>query len=157
MHPLLAERRGLSMYVGGWLVIAAGLVALVMRLEPRPPGDAVLLVAPLALVYAFICLSAWWVCRAIPLGRTSAERLAVFVVGASLQAGAAWTAIGAGWAWFLRARFGVPAGADDRWFLFAVGVVLYLVSIAFHYAWMALAGVRAAERRLLGSRVAARG
>src|SRR5262245_35405660 len=101
MHPLLAGRLRLTLYIGAWLGIAALLSALLVRLEPRPFEEAVLFVGPLTLLFGFICLSAWWVCRAVPLGATSTNRLAVYVLGAALQAAAVWTGLGMLWAAFL--------------------------------------------------------
>ena len=68
MHPLLAGRIRIVLYLVLWAGIGALLTGLFVLLTPRPVAHAALFAGPLALVYAFACLSAWWVCRSRPLG-----------------------------------------------------------------------------------------
>ncbi len=42
--------------------------------RPRPFGALALFLLPLLVLYAFACLSAWWVCRAHPLASTPPAR-----------------------------------------------------------------------------------
>ena len=65
MHPILGERRRLLIYLFVWQ-----LLGLLLTLGLRE--DASWLVAaafflPLSTVYAFVCLTAWYVCRAFPI------------------------------------------------------------------------------------------
>ena len=95
MHPILANRRHLALYLMAWLpVIALLTVAMVMT----GWGDwmqSLLLTFPMVVVYAFLCLSAWYPCRAMPLGGERAEmtlvtHLASAVLSALLWVGMAW-------------------------------------------------------------------
>src|SRR6266545_1559516 len=160
MHPLLAGRLRLALYLALWLGIGLMLAALLSLLQPRPLAQTLAFAAPLTLVYAFVCLSAWWVCRSHPLGTTPPARVAAGLAGAALQAGALWVAMGAGWAFVLsRLAHAAPDRAGlvrDLVVLFVAGLVLYAQSIALHYMLLAIESARTAERRVLESQVSAR-
>ena len=66
MHPILTRPDRLASYLGAWLAIGA-LLAGVLSRQGLTLSEAAVLVLPLYVVYAFICLSAWYVCRAVPL------------------------------------------------------------------------------------------
>ncbi len=61
MHPILARAERLAAYLTAWLVVALLLGAVLTRQE-TPWVAALLLLLPICLVYAFVCLSAWYVC-----------------------------------------------------------------------------------------------
>ncbi len=161
MHPLFRTRLRLALYLLGWAGICALLTALLGGLGARESaGAALAFAAPLTLVYAFICLSAWWVCRAHPIERTSALRLLGAGGGAAIQASLAWVVIAAAWDVFLRRRFGLGPGTEglaaDLVLVWVAGVVLYLQSLVGHYFVLAFENAREAERRLLQTQVTAR-
>jgi hypothetical protein len=160
MHPLLQGRLRLALYLAVWIGVVAVLAAQLVNPPSRPLAHVLAFVGPLTLVYAFICLSAWWVCRSQPLVRTPPLRLALNLLGASVQASGVWVGLGALWALTLSrvAHIGPDRAGlvRDLVLLFAVGVALYLQSIAGHYVLLAFEAARAAERRLFESQVSAR-
>jgi len=160
VHPLLDGRLRVVLYLLLWAGAGALLTALFVRLEPRPVSHALLFVGPLTLVYAFVCLSALWVCRSNPVGAGSPWRLGALLAGAALQSAAAWTALAAGWAALLRTRAGIGPDREgivrELTVLFVLGFVLYAQSIVSHYLVLAFEAKRVTERRLLESSVAAR-
>lgn len=160
MHPLLAGRMRPTFYFALWLGTGAALAALLVLLEPRPIWHAAAFLGPLTAIYASVCLSAWYVCRAHPLGTTSGTRLIGGLAGAALQASAVWVGLGALWAVVLSRLAGIgPDRAGilrDLGVLFVAGVILYGQSIAVHYVLLAFESAREAERRVLESQVSAR-
>ncbi|HYM81265.1 MAG TPA: histidine kinase [Candidatus Limnocylindria bacterium] len=159
MHPLLAGRLRPALYLGVWLGIGTMLTSLMMLLEPRPLRDAVTFAGPLVLTYAFVCLSAWWVCRAHPLGTTPPLRLLASLLGAALLASAVWVGAGALWAILLERTAVDPGRAGvlrDLGLLFTAGIILYAESIVIHYFLLAFESARTAERRAFESQVSAR-
>jgi two-component system, LytTR family, sensor histidine kinase AlgZ len=160
MHPLLAGRLRTTLYFALWLGMGVALSALLVLLEPRPIGQVVLFLGPLTAIYASVCLSAWYVCRAHPLATTPSTRLFVDLGGAALQASALWVALGGLWALALSRLFGIgPDRAGmlrDLTVLFVAGLILYAQSIAVHYVLLAFESAREAERRILESQVTAR-
>ena len=160
MHPLFTGRLRPTLYFALWLGMGVALAALLVLLQPRPLSHAVAFVGPLTAIYASVCLSAWYVCRAHPIGTTPAPRLIIAVAGAALQASAVWVGLGALWALALGRITGVvPDRAGmmrDLSVLFVAGVILYAQSSAVHYVLLAFESSRAAERRVLESQVTAR-
>ena len=67
MHPVLANRRRLALYLFTWLLLAVLLALLVMEPGRRGIPAAVLLTLPPTIVYAFMCLAAWYPVRAMPM------------------------------------------------------------------------------------------
>ena len=158
MHPLLGRPARLL----GYLALGAGagllLSALLRLVTPRPWADALAFAVPLAIVYAFALLSAWWVCRANPIA--AGPRSALAQIGASVQVAMVWAIAGGLWAATLTqwAHMGPDrAGVlRDLGVLVAVGVPAYLVSAALHYLLLAFEASHRAERTALQSQVAAR-
>ena len=66
MHPILTRPERLALYLGAWVVVGI-LIAGVLNRQGLTFAEALVLVLPLFLAYSFVCLSAWYVCRAVPL------------------------------------------------------------------------------------------
>lgn len=169
MHPLLARPRNLVAYLALWLLVAVGLAGLMQMLAPAslgaallpaPFGAALAFTAPLCLVYAFVALSAYYLCRSQPLAQRRWP-VAIAVFGAaSLISGGAWLALGLMWngVWRL-ADGGAPLVAMNArsWALFyAAGCGLYLLSLLAHDVLVAFETVRETSAREAESRVLAR-
>src|SRR5262249_24318398 len=151
MHPILARKGRLLPYLAASIPLAAVLTALLARPTAYSVGEAASLAFPLALVFAFLGLSASYPCRSLPLARGRVAILAVSHTTAALVTSAAWVALGAG---IVRLLALVPdfAGIADGYAaqllpLFAVGVLLYLLSVALHYVLLSFEAAREAERR----------
>jgi sensor histidine kinase YesM len=160
MHPLLLGRRRLLLFAIACIDIAVLLALLLRVFEPRPFGHAILFTLPFTLLYGFVCLSAWWVCRSAPIATTPLMRLLVVQGGATLQAAAVGVGVAAVWAVCLTRVFGIgPDRAGILRDLLVMGVVallIYPVSIVIHYLMLAYERAREAERNALESQVAAR-
>src|SRR5262245_21945310 len=94
MHPILGNRTRLAVYIAAWALLGLLFSVVAPGGEPRSFARAASSTVPLALVYGFICLSAWWVCRAAPLARTSAHGIAMVVGGAAILASLFWAGVG---------------------------------------------------------------
>ena len=160
MHPILAHRRHLALYFVAWLPVIA---LLTLALVLTGWGDwvqSLLFIFPLTVVYAFLCLSAWYPCRAMPLSDERAEMALVTHTAAAAISAALWVAM----AWVLAEGFQrstLYAGKADltnehTGIIFIAGILLYLLSVAIHYLFVAADASRAAERRAFEAEVAAR-
>ena len=142
-----------ALYFAGWIGIGALLAAVLGALTPRPIGQTILFIAPLALFYAFACLSAWYVSRATPLRTSSLFRvLASSGLAASIASGL-WLGLARAWVAVLSTT-ATFAPAADRYGqqmppVFAIGVLLFLLALAVHYVLIAFETTRQAERRQL--------
>ncbi len=151
MHPILAQRERILIYLAGWLILGLLLSALVAMPGEVEWVSTLVFVIPLTVVYAFICLSAWYLCRAFPLERTSlSQMLLVYLVASSLSSSFL-VMLGLGVQWILTqvppvAALGPPAAIDARLF-FGIGAVLFLLAVAIHYLIITFEESRSAERR----------
>ena len=161
MHPLLSRPSRLLLYIAVWVVFGGCVAAGLAYFQSRPLPGALVTAVPLSVFYGFVCLSAWWVCRANPLGAgTPAMRAVSVQLGAAVQAAAVGVAATTLWEVFLARRDVITlTRADiirDRVLFFAPGAFEYLVSAVGHYLYLAFEASRAAERRALEAQVTAR-
>lgn len=160
MNPILVRGDRLAWYLGGW-VITGGLLASAMAGQGHVAwAPALAIIVPLCVVYGFVCLSAWYVCRSTPLRTSGALAILVNIGGAAIVASGFWLLVGRGIAG-LAARIPALAAAADLYarsslLLFTVGILLYLLAAAVHYAALAVEESRAAERRALELQILAR-
>ena len=152
MHPILGRIDRLAAYLLVWLGAGALAAGLFTRFG-LGWLEALALLTPLFLVYGFVCLSAWYVSRAAPLTASSGPRVLGSSILAAMFASGLWLALAQAWiaALSLTAAF---APAADRYarqlpFLFAIGVLLFLLALAVHYLLLAYEAAREAERRQL--------
>ncbi len=168
MHPFLHRRGWFRLYLAAWAPLAL-LVAALLALAGLPPLEALAVGLPLVLVYSQIGLSAWYVCRALPLrfesgtggeGWEEALRPVVTLGAAAAVSSGLWVLLGRAWAGAL-ALTGSLSGAVGRYqeavpLIFGLGVVLYLLAAAGHYLALAWEASRLAERRQMELTVLAR-
>ena len=151
MHPILGRVDRLAVYLAVWLTVCAFVAGVFTRFG-LSWTEALALLVPLFLVYAFVCLSAWYVSRATPL-KGSVLRVMVSSVLAAAFAGGLWLGLTQAWIAALGATAAF-APAANRYagqlpFLYTLGVLLFLLSLAVHYVLIALETAREAERRQL--------
>jgi len=163
VHPLLARPVRLLLVVATAALSGVPLAWLLRVLEPRPWAAALAFAVPLQIIYGFIVLSAWWVCRRHPIGAGAGEpqgKAVAAQVAAALQATSVWTALATFWAvaldHWLYSGLTRAAMLRDLGVLFVAGIPLYLSSAAAHYLYMAIEASHTAERRILETQVGAR-
>lgn len=152
MHPLLADRKRLALYLLAWLLLAILLALLVMEPGRVSLRDAVLFTLPPTLVYAFICIAAWFPARALPLTAARAWSLLVAHGLGALMWSGVWLLLFRASQYLLRIDV---IGAQAPLFI-VTGALLYLLSVAFHYLLIAIEDARRLEMREMRVRVLAR-
>jgi two-component system, LytTR family, sensor histidine kinase AlgZ len=159
MHPLLARPRQLGLYLLAWVPMAA----LLMHSLSGPDvslTEAAAITFPLCLVYAFVCLAAWYPCKATPIEHSKFTRLFLTHLSVAVVVAALWNALAKSLAVGLAHHAGMT-GLDQRLekhfsVLWASGILLYLLSVQFHYVLLAEQNAREAQARALEARVLAR-
>lgn len=153
MHPVLFDRKRLALYLLLWGLIATLLALLVLEPGGSTVADAVLLTLPPTLIYAFVCLAAWYPVRAMPL-RTAriGPMLATHFFGALVLSGA-WLILFRGWALVLAESEIVTARTPV---LLVTGALLYLLAVAAHYLLIAVEDAHRIERRAMEVEMLAR-
>jgi hypothetical protein len=160
MHPILADARKLLWYVLAWLLAGVGIAALLRLTEQAEWTGALWFALPICLVWAFVALSSYYVCRSLPYSQRSWPVALGLFGGASLLSALAW--LGLGEAWDSMGRLvshdrPFVAMTSAGWVMyFAAGFLLYLLSLLAHDVLVAFESVQAAARREAESRVLAR-
>src|SRR6202167_4486940 len=140
MHPLLTRPRQLGLYLLAWLPFA-GILVYLLHGGGLGLGEATALTVPLCLEYAFVCLAAWYPCRATPLEKSGFAKLLLTHLTAAVLLSTLWVrlieelAIG-----FM--RWPSFAGLEQRLerfipLLWVTGILLYVLSVTFHYVLLA--------------------
>jgi hypothetical protein len=160
MHPILGRLRNLGFYLLAWIPVAGMLVHSLSRPGGLSWPEAIAVTVPLCLVYAFVCLAAWYPCRATPLEKSSFTRLVLTHLTAAVVVSALWTALAKALAIALAHQAGF-VGLDQRLdkqfsVLWATGVLLWFLSVTFHYVLLAEQAAREAQERALEARILAR-
>jgi two-component system sensor histidine kinase AlgZ len=160
MHPLLTRPRQLGLYLLAWIPLAGILVFLLTGPGALSWGEAAALTVPACLAYAFVCLAAWYPCRATPLEKSGFIKLLLTHLTAAVLLSTLWVhlikelAIGL-------TRWQSFAGLEQRLerfipLLWVSGILLYVLSVTFHYVLLAEQASREAQERALQARVLAR-
>ncbi|MDH4070843.1 MAG: histidine kinase [Ignavibacteria bacterium] len=160
MHPILFQRERLFLYLGAWMVIAGILAGLTVKSGTLNWGEAVLLTIPMCLVYAFICLTSFYLCRAFSLRTTGYARLFLIYIVASLLSSALWIGATRGWSFILGQSVGFPelTGQNENviHIFFLNGILLFLLTVFMHYLMIAVEESRSREKQALEQSVLAR-
>jgi hypothetical protein len=160
MHPILFYKERLGLYLSVWLIIAGLLAGLVAVSGTFTWGESFVLSVPMALVYAFMCLASFYLCRAFPLrGAAFLQLLGVYSIAAFLSS-SLWMMFGRAWVALLSRLVLLPTldGPNENvaHLFFWSGILLFLLAVVVHYLMIAFEASRAAERQALEHKVLAR-
>lgn len=161
MHPLFARPRQLGFYLLAWVPVVALLMHSFIGAGGLSLLEATAIAVPLCLVYAFDCLAAWYPCRATPLEKSGFAKLVLTHLTAAAVLAVFWTYQAKEFAIALAHFWPRFAGLDQRLakhyaLLFFTGVLLYVMSVIFHYVLLAEQASREAQERALQAQVLAR-
>ena len=160
LHPIIARRERLLLYLTVWLAFGAMLAGVVAYRGDTTFGWASVFTMPLAILLGLQSLSCWYLVQVLPMDGTPLPRLTGTWVGAGFVMLAIWVAAALGWAWVLRVT--VPQALDDESasgltpLLLFSGAAGLLVAVLGHYMLVAFERSTQAERRALELRVLAR-
>ena len=160
MHPILADWRRLAAYLAAWALLGVLLAALLVTATPFGWLEATLFALPLAILYGFIGLGSFWICRAAPLELSRLLRVLGTQLVAAVVSAISWLVASQGWALVLD-RYGPLPGLAEKQaeaapLLLGLGVVLYLLAAALHYLLGAFEASQEAERRALELEITSR-
>ncbi len=160
MHPLLARTNRLGIYVLSWVPISILIAYLVRSSGQLTWLTALALTVPLCVVYEFMCLSAWYSCKAAPLEQTDPFRLALTHLTAAALISFLWMELARLLAAGL-ARFSAFSDLSTRYpsvqpVLLASGFLIYLLAVAYYYVLLSLEASREAQTRVMQTTLLAR-
>ncbi|MBI4428557.1 MAG: histidine kinase [Ignavibacteriales bacterium] len=149
MHPILADRKKVAVYLAVWFLAGLFLSALfVPKLEwPK----AVILSIPMSLVYGFMNLASWYPNRRLRLEESGFLRIFIVNLLAAFVSSLAWMVVGRIIALIVFSILGfgelVQHYDDTVPILFGIGILLYLLSAAVQFLVMTFEASREVERR----------
>ncbi|MBL8227869.1 MAG: histidine kinase [Bryobacterales bacterium] len=150
MAPLWTGRR-IAVFALASLPVAGMLVLLLVRGGNLRWQEAVAMALPMSLTLSMVCLSSWYLCRWVPLREGRGLQVAVAVSIAAAASAGLWMAAS-------RALAALVAGTTDfagleekmvrneNW-LWALGALLYLISVTVHYLMAEVETAREARNR----------
>jgi two-component system sensor histidine kinase AlgZ len=147
MHPLLKSWKHLLQYLSVWTVLGAMLGFMLAVAGHLSLVETVLVTAPITLVLAVVCLSAWFVARSSPAGSISGWKVRVRMGIAAMCA----SAVVLVFAHLLGMGLNKVFPDLEAQFLPAVPILggmcwlLYLLSITVHYLWISMERSKRAE------------
>ena len=150
MHPVLKSVGAFALYLIVWVPVLGLMLALVHVGGAASWSDTAAALAPASAVFAFICLSPWYIVRSRPMPGAFLPALAV----THLVSAAAGSGLLAGCAWAAAHLFGKPV--PPLLAVFGSGVLIYLLSVGLHYSFLFSARAHEAERRAVEARALAR-
>ena len=150
MHPILAKPSRILLYLAGWLPILALLVYLMWSSAGASWQSTTAMLAPACILFAFVCLSPWPICRVRPLRLAGMAALVATWCAAAFAGSALFT----GAAWLMSRLLDQPLPLPGL--LFGVGILLYLVSAGLHYTAVAAEASREAQLNLVEAHSLAR-
>src|SRR5262245_16888395 len=133
MHPILERGGRLALYLSLWVLVGGLLTLLLGGRTGLTWLQALAIALPMAWAYAFICLSAWYVARSMPMATTGTPRILATGIISAILSSAGWLAMSRLWESLLVGRVQFPqqfrsSGHDSL--IFGFGALLYLLSLA---------------------------
>lgn len=151
MHPILAHREKIGLYLTVWTILGFLITVLSVLSENLSWGFALGFSLPITILYSFVGLSAYYLCRTFPIqsGKTF-QLLAVFGF-VSVLSSALWVVLGRSWFGFLDQIVNAGDSAELTnnltTILFGIGIVLYIASASVHYLMIEFEKSVLSERR----------
>jgi two-component system, LytTR family, sensor histidine kinase AlgZ len=159
MHPILSNRRTLALYLIIWLSIIS-LSEIPFIWSYRSQWTSCLLADfPINILYAFICLSSYYLCRIFPIKTTQWYNLfSLFLVAGCIAASVEFL-IGYGWISFIDSlKLSPPIFPIYEYWapgIFLTLVLIFLLIAVIHYVLIAFEQSREIERQTLELQVLA--
>jgi two-component system, LytTR family, sensor histidine kinase AlgZ len=160
MHPILGNLRRLIPYLLAWVPLEGMLVYLLAVPGGLTWTEAFVVGVPLCVLYAFMCLAAFYSCRGTPLDRTSKLKIALTHSLAAVIVSGFWILAAKALAHVL-SGFSAFSGLEPRLtknfpLLFGTGILLYLLVVAFFYVLLAVQESQDSREREMKAGVLAR-
>lgn len=153
MYPILAHKRALPLYLACWMPNAILMATLFVYSGRLDWISAFALALPMTLIYAFICLSAWYLCRFFPLQEINLFRLLAVHLVAAFFSASIWILIGNVLVTLLGSLPLMSPLPDSYRYLIPiliiVGILLFLLGVAISYLMIFFEKSREYEKRSL--------
>jgi two-component system, LytTR family, sensor histidine kinase AlgZ len=159
MHPILSNRRTLALYLIIWLgIVSLSEIPFIWSYRAQWIS-CILADFPINILYAFICLSSYYLCRIFPIKTTKWYNLISLLLVASCIAAGIEFFIGYGWISFIDSlKLASPIFPIYEYWaagIFLTLVLIFLLIAVIHYVLIAFEQSRESERQTLELQVLA--
>jgi hypothetical protein len=147
MHPILTSLRNSLLYLSAWIPLGA-MFGLVLSLSSHLNWrESLFLTVPVTIVLAFMCLSPFYMCRALPFGTSRMWRTTTNHLAAAVGVTAIVLVVAHVFAFESGSFFpGLGERAHAGFSIVALmASLLYLLSVGLHYAALAVESSRKSE------------
>jgi len=156
MQEISSTRRGTVIYLLVWLFLGCALGGVISLASDAPLANAMLFAIPMNLLYAFAAgYSAYYLCRAYPLGGRKAASIALVLTMAALVSGFLWLMAGRLWNGVCQllgvSWSGIVFTPQLSSLIVGLGILLYGFAAAVHYLVIEFVRAKNAEQRELES------
>ena len=156
MQEISSTRRGTVIYLLVWLFLGCALGGVIALASDAPLANAMLFAIPMNLLYAFAAgYSAYYLCRAYPLGGRKAAAIALVLTVAALVSGFLWLMAGRLWNGVCQllgvSWSGIVLTPPLSSLIVGLGILLYGFAAAVHYLVIEFVRAKNAEQRELES------
>jgi sensor histidine kinase YesM len=153
VHPILSNRRTLALYLAVWLFVGL-LVETPFILSMSSQWISILISdIPLYFLYAFMCLSSYYLCRTFPLHNTKWYILIILFLFAAGIVGGIATLVSMGWVRFVDTlQLGPPLIVQyEPWIagIYSILILIFLLVAALHYVIITFEQSQEVERQAL--------
>jgi two-component system, LytTR family, sensor histidine kinase AlgZ len=159
MNPILESRGALAVYLACWLPNALLIAALFFFAGHFTWIAAIAMALPMTVIYAFLCLSSWYLCIFFPLQKGNLLRLFAVFVPAALVSSMIWILAGKVLIDMLGSAPPLLLQRESYSrmapFLAAAGILLFLLNVAVNYLMIFFNKNIDMERRALQLRLLA--
>ncbi len=143
-----------------WLLTGVLLTALIALPEQRSWLVSAQIMVPSALLYGFIGVSAWYLCRYFPMRKTGYLQMAGAFVVSALIASSVWVALTGEWVKLIATSHDRSSGdllaTSELRLMTGAGFLLYLLVLLVHYLLISVEDSKNAERRAVEMQMLAR-
>jgi two-component system sensor histidine kinase AlgZ len=160
VQGLFSSRRGLIVYLLVWLFLGVARGGVVTLSGAAPLVNGLLFAVPVCLLYAFAAgYSAYYLCRAYPLGSPRTGTIPLVFTVAAVVAGFLWLTIAQAWnslcQLFSVGWAGIAITPPLSALMVGLGMLLYGFAAAVHYLVIEFVRASGAEQRSLEARLMA--
>jgi two-component system sensor histidine kinase AlgZ len=153
MYPILTQRNSFLLYLACWLPNALLIAALFVFAGGLNWIASIALALPMAVLYAFLCLSSWHLCRYFPLQKTNFFRLLAVHAIAAFISSSIWVLLGKAIVTILGSIPSLELLQENYSslipLLVAVGILLFLLNVAGSYLMISFERNKEMETRSL--------
>lgn len=146
MHPILTNGIRALLYFLAWIPIGAMLTYMALIAGGRSLAETFSIVLPLCVALAFVCLTPLYSCRRLPLRKSAGATLVLNHLAAAVVLSGVLGVLLRFATYALSPWINIPSGPPKELPMLAMAAfLLYLVSVAGHYAVLEVHNAREAE------------